>query len=283
MSVFTQDQGMLEYGVNRTYSDIFCFSTTRHGGCGTGTYASFNCTHYCGDDPEHVRLNRERLLRLLPSGETCRLIVPHQTHGDTVRRIDEAFLRLSEEEQAAALEGVDALMGHVPGTCLCVSTADCIPVLCYDPRLRVAAVIHAGWRGTVAGIVRKTVRQLQAVYGSRGEDLVACIGPGISLAAFEVGDEVYEAFRSAGFPMERIARRTGKWHLDLWEANRLQLIGEGVPAGRIETAGICTYRQSGDFFSARRLGIRSGRILTGILLKPVPLPPAHTPITHPNR
>ena len=267
MSVFTNHRRMLEYDVNRTYSDIFCFSTTRHGGHSTGAYTSFNCNHYCGDLPETVRLNRELLLRMLPAGRDCRLIVPHQTHGDTVRQIDEAFLSLGDEEQTAALEGVDALVSHVPGTCLCISTADCIPVLCYDTRLHVTAAIHAGWRGTVARLVEKTVRYLQSVYGSRTTDIVACIGPGISLSAFEVGDEVYEAFRTAGFPMERIARRTDKWHIDLWEANRLQLLTTGIPAGHIETAGICTYTCPEDFFSARRLGIRSGRILTGILLK----------------
>ena len=258
---------MLEYDVNCTYSDIFCFSTTRHGGHSTGPYTSFNCNYYCGDSRENVLRNRELLLRLLPDGGSCRLIIPHQTHNDHVRLIDEAFLRLHPDEQAAALEGVDALIGHVPGTCLCISTADCIPVLCYDPLRQCMAAIHAGGRGTVSRIVAKTLQTLQSVYGSRPEDLVACIGPGISQAAFEVGDEVYETFRSNGFPMEQLASRTGKWHIDLWEANRLQLLEAGVAASHIETAGICTYHQTEDFFSARRLGIGSGRILSGILLK----------------
>lgn len=258
---------MLEYDVNCTYSDIFCFSTTRHGGHSTGPYTSFNCNHYCGDSWENVLRNRELLLRLLPDGGSCRLIIPHQTHNDHVRLIDEAFLRLHPDEQAAALEGVDALIGHVPGTCLCISTADCIPVLCYDPLRQCMAAIHAGWRGTVSRIVAKTLQTLQSVYGSQPKDIVACIGPGISQAAFEVGDEVYEAFRADGFPMEQLASRTGKWHIDLWEANRLQLLEAGVAASHIETAGICTYHQTEDFFSARRLGIGSGRILSGILLK----------------
>ena len=258
---------MLEYDVNCTYSDIFCFSTTRHGGHSTGPYTSFNCNHYCGDSWENVLRNRELLLRLLPDGGSCRLIIPHQTPNDHVRLIDEAFLRLHPDEQAAALEGVDALIGHVPGTCLCISTADCIPVLCYDPLRQCMAAIHAGWRGTVSRIVAKTLQTLQSVYGSQPKDIVACIGPGISQAAFEVGDEVYEAFRADGFPMEQLASRTGKWHIDLWEANRLQLLEAGVAASHIETAGICTYHQTEDFFSARRLGIGSGRILSGILLK----------------
>ena len=106
-------------------------------------------------------------------------------------------------------------------------------------------------------------------YGSDGKDIIACIGPSISLESFEVGDEVYAAFAEAGFDMTRIAWKYEKWHLDLWEANRLQLLTHGVLPEHIEVAGICTYQQHKDFFSARRLGIQSGRILSGIMLKGV--------------
>ena len=98
---------------------------------------------------------------------------------------------------------------------------------------------------------------------------MACIGPGISLESFEVGDEVYEAFRLNGFDMSRISCRnanTGKFHIDLWETNRQQLLDFGVPSSQIEVAGICTYIHHEEFFSARRLGIASGRILSGILI-----------------
>ena len=103
------------------------------------------------------------------------------------------------------------------------------------------------------------------------------IGPGISLASFEVGDEVYDQFRIVGFPIDRIARRYPilppfggteggfKWHLDLPLCNRLQL--EAVGVRQIEMSGICTYLQSDEYFSARKLGVNSGRILTGIVLR----------------
>ena len=83
-----------------------------------------------------------------------------------------------------------------------------------------------------------------------------------------MGDEVYHAFDEAGFDMTRIAVRHAKWHIDLWEANRLMLLEMGVPAKQIQVAGVCTYDQATDFFSARRLGIASGRILTAIMLHP---------------
>ena len=94
----------------------------------------------------------------------------------------------------------------------------------------------------------------------------AVIGPGISLQAFEVGQEVYDAFADAAFPMEQIARKYEKWHLDLPLCNRLQMTAAGVPDDQIHDAAICTYHHTEDFFSARRMGIHSGRIFTAIVL-----------------
>jgi len=114
----------------------------------------------------------------------------------------------------------------IPGCCICISTADCIPILLYDKQHQAIAAVHAGWRGTVNFIVGHTLERMRAVYGTVGEEVVACIGPGISLESFEVGDEVYEAFRLNGFDMSRISCRnanTGKFHIDLWETNRQQL------------------------------------------------------------
>ena len=165
-----------------------------------------------------------------------------------------------------AMDEVDAVVTHRKGFCLCVSTADCVPIIIYDKVKEVIAAVHAGWRGTVERIVEKTLDVMKSYYGTEGKDVVACIGPSISLESFEVGNEVYAAFEEAGFDMARIARRYEKWHLDLWEANLLQLLAHGVLPEHIEVADICTYQHHGDFFSARRLGIQSGRILSGIVM-----------------
>ena len=252
------DKRMLEYGIMKPYSNIFCFSTTRHGGCSEGAYATMNCTHYCGDSPENVQENIMILKNLFPVPPRA-LIVPHQTHSTNVRIIS----ALPAEEE---LYDVDAVITHLSGYCVCVSTADCIPVLLYDKRNLVVAAAHAGWRGTVGGIVQKTLATMRQEYGTDMNDVLACIGPGISLESFEVGDEVYESFSKAGYDMNRIAKKYDKWHIDLWEANRIQLEEVGVKHANIETAGVCTYKEYHDFFSARRLGIKSGRILSGIML-----------------
>ena len=252
----TSHKQMLEYGILKPYSNIFGFSTTRHGGCGEGAYATFNCTHYCEDNPEHVKANLETLSWLLPERPRV-IVIPRQTHTTNVQVIKD--VPTLEE-----LQDVDAVVTQLKDFCLCVSTADCVPVLLYDKEKEVIAAVHAGWRGTVGRIVEKTIEVMKSHYGSEGKDLVACIGPSISLESFEVGDEVYAAFEEAGFDMARIARRYKKWHLDLWEANRVQLLANGVLPEHIEVAGICTFQHHEDFFSARRLGIKSGRILSGI-------------------
>ena len=186
------------------------------------------------------------------------LALPRQVHSDNVLWMHEA----------GRPEATDAVITDQPGLPVCVKTADCIPVLLYDTRQRIVAAVHAGWRGTVSRIVQKTVRQMHPL---APKDLHAIIGPGISLQKFEVGDEVYEAFFAAGFPMERIARRfpssngEGAWHIDLWDANRFLLQELGVDDIFVE--GTCT-RTSEDFYSARRETINTGRNYNGIVINP---------------
>jgi len=268
MIALTEDGKMLGYELLASCPGISCFVTTRHGGCSRGNYASFNCTPYTGDDADCVRRNQETLCAALPASPQ-ELIIPYQTHGTRSLIIDETYLDATPCERHSLLQGIDALITRQPGCCLCISTADCIPVLLYDKKHRAIAAVHAGWRGTAKRILARTLHRMQTAFGTEGNDLIACIGPGISLPSFEVGDEVYEAFRTEGFPMDYISEwkpETHKYHIDLWAANRLQLSDFSIPAGQIETAGICTYRQHEDFFSARRLGIKSGRILSGIML-----------------
>lgn len=241
------------------------FSTTRHGGVSKGNYGEFNINLYCGDNAEHIVANKESLAETL-GVKSERIIQAHQIHGTEIRQIAEDFLTLPANIQQMALEGVDALMTDIVGVCVGVSTADCIPILMYDNAHHAVCAVHAGWRGTVAGIVKRTVAAMVVHYHSEPDKLRAVIGPGISLDAFEVGDEVYGQFASAGYDMERICRRQEKWHIDLLECNRLQLIETGIKEDNICMSGVCTYTNVDDYFSARRLGIASGRIYTGIFL-----------------
>ena len=254
--------------------DVIAFSTTRHGGASKGSYGELNINPYCGDDPAAITANRQALCRAL-NLEDSHLFLPHQVHDIECLEVTEDVLHASPEQRQQLLEGKDALMTTLSRLCIGVSTADCIPVLLYDPRHHAKAAIHAGWRGTVSRIVTETFRKMQRRYGTLPEDTLAVIGPGISLKNFEVGQEVYDDFAAHGFDMSRIARKfpckndsdQEKWHINLPLCNQLQLESAGVPRSHIQQSGICTYDHDTDFFSARRLGIHSGRIYTAIIGK----------------
>ncbi len=268
MTELTEDKEILGFEQFSSIPKISHFVTTRHGGCSEDTFASFNCAPFSGDDPEKVKRNQDQLCSKLGI-KPIQLVIPFQTHGNTIRSIDPFYLSLSTEEQQRRLHGVDALITNIPGYCLCVSTADCDPVLLYDPVNKAIGIAHAGWRGTVAKIVKQTLDLMEQTYNTDANDVIAAIGPSISMEAFEVGDEVYDAFQKIGYDMTKITswnEDTHKYHVDLWEANRMQLTSAGVLPENIEISGICTYEQHDRFFSARRLGTKSGRILSGIML-----------------
>ena len=242
---------------------VVAFSTTRRGGCSKGHYASFNINRYCGDREEDIQANRQALCQELGITDN-HLIMPHQVHLTNVLTVDEAFLSLNPIERQEALDGFDALMTNLRDVCIGVSTADCIPVLLYDSEHQAVCAIHAGWRGTVKRIVVQAIEAMKATYVTQPQQLMAQIGPGIHLHNFEVGDEVYEAFLQEGFHMEGISKKYEKWHIDLPECNRQQLLAAGLQPQSIHISPVCTFQHSEDYFSARRLGINSGRIFTGI-------------------
>lgn len=255
---------LLKYNLT---SEVTAFSTTRHGGCSEGNYSSFNINEYCGDTVEHTRRNKEALAQELGTSAQ-RIILPHQTHGIESRRIGGEFFTLPERVQKMILEGVDAVMTDEEGVCIGVSTADCIPVLLYDPEHHAVCAIHAGWRGTAARITRKVIVDMTFHFHTNPRKVKAVIGPGISLDSFEVGQEVYDQFAEASFDMSNIAKLYKKWHINLPLCNKQMLLEAGVEEENIHEADICTMKNQEDFFSARALGTDSGRIYTGIMLNP---------------
>lgn len=248
--------------------EVVAFSTLRQGGASRGAYAEFNVNAFCGDEAEAVSRNRRALVQLLGI-PLQRLLMPHQVHGSRVRVVDERLMQAPQSERMAELEGVDALITDLPGVCIGVSTADCAPLLLYDPVHRVVAAVHSGWRGTVQGIAARVVHRMAEEWGSRPADLLCHIGPHIGVQAFEVGPEVVAAFEQAGFPTEVIVRHDlgSKPHISLSLALRHTLLAADLPLQNICDAGICSFTNVARFFSARRLGTRSGRTFSGILIQ----------------
>ena len=217
--------------------------TKRGGGFSLGPYCSLNLGDHVGDDPKHVLANRALLNELLPNEP----IWLKQVHGVCVStpksRLDEA----------------DAIVTNKPNEVLAIMTADCLPVLFTNRSGSVVGAAHAGWRGLCNGVLENTVKQMLALSESdAATDILAWLGPAIGPQAFEVGEDVLEAFQATGisFPkeaFEAIPSKPGKYLADLYLLAHSRL--ESVGLNRIYGGDHCTVNQAEQFFSYRRDGV----------------------------
>ncbi|HEX2829508.1 MAG TPA: peptidoglycan editing factor PgeF [Burkholderiales bacterium] len=211
--------------------------TTRAGGVSAGPYASFNLGYSTGDDTQAVRANRERLRAMLPAEPRWL----KQVHG----------ARVVEAESVADGPQADASTAREPGTVCAIMVADCLPILLTDADGSVVAAAHAGWRGLAAGVIDNTIAAM-VERGADGRSLMAYIGPGIGPTAFEVGDDVLEAYtaKDAGAKSAFRPHAQGKWLADLPSLARRTLERCGV--ARVYGGDLCTYDNAQRFYSYRR-------------------------------
>lgn len=257
---------LVTYDLLNKYKEIAHFCTDRGGGASVGNYASFNMSPFSGDNPEDYTKNKSVICDHLGIA-TDKIIIPYQTHGVEILEIDSSFMQLPVKDKTQSLYGIDALLTSLTGVCIGITTADCVPLIFFDPQKQVIAVAHAGWRGTCGRIGENTIQTLMNKYKCNPADIRVVIGPSISAKVYEVGEEVVNNFQHAGFDISRIISTKNKsLYLDLWKANQISLEKMGVLSEHIETSGICTFTEHERFFSARRLGIKSGRMLSGIML-----------------
>lgn len=197
----------------------------------------------------------------------CPVVQMHQVHEVMVARVDAPDMTREQ------LDGYDALVTNVPGVCIGARSADCIPVLLYDPVRRASAAIHSGWRGTVTRVCRKAITKMKLEYGSEASDMLAIVGPGICADCFQVGEEVALEFRNELFDLEKIWTFNGPrvngdvttgHHINLPEACRETLIDCGVLADNIQMSNLCTYERTDILYSARKEGSDCGRNITAI-------------------
>jgi len=192
------------------------------------------------DVPEAVRENRRRLAEAVGGVAGLPLVAVRQVHGAVVKVVNEGETGWSDTEGRAVLEA-DGLLTAAPDVLLGVQAADCVPVLVADTRLRVVGAFHAGWRGTVAGIVQKGVAQMQSQFGSKPEDLIGAVGPAIGACCYTVGEEVHGQFHQAyRYAAELFTERESGLRVDLREANQRQLCDAGLAASAIAVVGECT-------------------------------------------
>ncbi len=252
---------LLKFDILDKQRNIGHFITTRNGGNSKGLYSSLNLSLKVGDKNSVVTGNRS-LLALALNIKEEQILFPDQHHTNHIKEVHSATL-------ISDLSETDALITQTTGICLCILTADCVPILLYDIKEHAIAAIHAGWRGTAGRIIPRTIERMVKAYYSRPENIIAVMGPAISQKNYEVGDEVADHFRVFFHDIPSVIsknKENGKFHIDLWEANRQLLLRYGVQKKQIEISNLCTYNSPELFFSARRDGIKCGRFGTGIML-----------------
>ena len=242
--------------------------TTRQGGVSAGRYATLNLSFAVGDDPAFVRENRRRAAAALGAG-LADLICSDQVHGSHAQIVTAADRGRGALAGTSPVGPADALVTTEPGLVLTILVADCVPVVLYDPAAHVLACVHAGWRGTVAGVTGAAVAAMCSL-GSRPEQVIAGIGPAIGADRYQVGEDVAAAVRAAFGPAGEhllAADGPGRWRLDLPAANRWVLLAAGVPEAQVHPAGLVTGPERGLFFS-HRAGPPCGRFALLARLRP---------------
>jgi len=241
--------------------------STRKGGVSKPPYESANMGLHVGDDPAAVLENRRRFCSALGINPND-LVCAEQVHGNRISVVTEAERGTGATSAEEALPAADGLLTDVPGLPLALFTADCVPVFLYEPTKKVVGVAHAGWRGTVSRIAETLVAALEEQFGGDVSSCRAALGPSAGPCCYDVGEDVVTAFRESDHPVERIfvPGDGGKLHLNLWEANTLQLERAGVPRRNVSWAKRCSVC-SDACFSCRRDGTVTGRNMSVIMIR----------------
>ncbi len=226
--------------------------STRPGGFSRGSYASLNMGLRTGDDPERVEKNRALFFRHLGLNPAD-TVFPSQVHGARVQRV----------QQPGLIPRCDALITDRPGLNLTVQAADCFPLFLYDPEHHACAVIHSGWRGTALNIAGETIIAMKRAFGTQPNRLLAAIGAGIQPRNYQVDEKTAAHFKPAFLQ----ADGPGHYKLDVQSAIYAQLIAAGIMPRNIEQDTNCTYDNAGLYYSYRRDGTGSGRMMGVMCLK----------------
>ena len=230
---------------------------TRRGGVSPDPWASLNVGGLRGDDPDRVYQNRVRSFREM-SREPGSVYDVWQVHSSDV------IWTTGSRPENVRHRKADAILTDRPEVTLFMRFGDCVPIVLHDPLKKVVGVVHAGWIGTVNGIVSETVRTMQAAYRSNPGDILAAIGPSVAVHHYEVGPEVIDQVETAfgADANDFIIRENGSTYFDLWRANQFLL--EDIGVDEIEISGICTACNLDDWFSHRGEHGETGRF--GVLI-----------------
>jgi len=234
--------------------------STRLGGVSPMPLAALNLAGFNEDTAENILENRRRFLKLFDSAWT--LAGCWQVHGTDVRLVKNVGDARPAEDARGESIYCDAIVSDAANVFAAVKTADCVPILIGDSQKGAFAAVHAGWRGTLAGIVGEALERLAKEYDARPQNLRVAIGPAAGACCYEVGSEVIEGFNARFTEAQNLftPTREGRARIDLPQANREQLISAGVSGERIHTAPLCTMCRTDLFFSYRREKYLYGKV-----------------------
>ena len=241
-----------------------CF-TTRVGGVSEGAYSSLNLGFHNGDCPEAVGENLRRICDVV-GFDVDSFVMTRQVHGVLVENLGLP----GTIPEGGGQSPCDGLMTALTSVTLATYYADCVPIMLFDPVRRVIANAHAGWRGCAADMAGAAVAAMQRHYGCNPADILAGIGPAISMENFEVGQEVVDEFQKSLSFFDSFVYNSkvtkNKYHIDLWGICQKSLEQAGLKTHNIEVAGMCTYALHELFYSHRRDGVPRGNMLAMISL-----------------
>lgn len=251
------------------YSELLHFVTTRVGVVSKGVLSSMNIGFTKEDNPEDVLENRKLLAAALQIPFDS-FVFERQTHSDNITVVDLSHKKRGLFSKFDSLQNNDGFIVQEPGVCPVAMHADCTPVILYDPVQKVAAAIHAGWRGTLKLIAQKGVEKMCSEFGTNPVDVLAGIGPSIGPCCYEVGEdvvsEVKKVFKENADDL-LLYKGKPKFHFDLWEANRLQLLNAGLKKDNIVICDLCSYDHPELLFSSRYNHSVTGRMGAGVMIR----------------
>jgi YfiH family protein len=237
------------------FTEVF---TTRTGGVSDGPYESLNTGFHTGDRQKNVRKNLDKVKRYLG---TEKIYAPRQVHGDKIVIVDEDTKTYIKDTEA------DALITRLKGTAIAVKAADCIGNIIVDPVTLTVAAVHSGWRGVANRIITKTVGVMQKEFGSHPEDLIVSMSPAIAPPSFVVGEDVYIAMQKEPVFCNIFKLKEDGMHMNMWLGNHNLLVEAGVKEDNICINDLNTFTHSKMFFSYRRDGRETGRMMAIVMIK----------------
>lgn len=256
----------IEFPILSQFKELLHFSTLRIGGVSNHPQASLNMGFVRTDFPNHVIENRKQVADAFHFPIES-MIFSRQTHSDHIIIVSKEDKGKGVFYKPTAIQDNDGYVISEPGICPIIMTADCVPVFLYDPKERIASVVHSGWRGTVQHISSKAVEKMISK-GSKPENIVAAIGPSAGSCCYLVGEDVFEEFKKTfgKKAFQFFSSPKPPFTLNLWDAIRFTLNEKGLLNENIAQTDLCTICNPHLFFSARNNHSVTGRMASGIMI-----------------